>query len=362
MAAAGSIWAARLFGDDEIAALFGDDAMYARYLSYEVALASALGDSDLASPVAVKAAMDAMASFQPDFAAIDAALAKDGLPIPEWTRQLKAHVAALAGAEAKEAVHRGATSQDVIDTATFMACRDAAVLFDTRLSDLRTRLDALLAANGDNALMAITRMQPALAFTAGDRIRAWIRPLVGLQDDLRNLQSELAILQFAGPVGDLSAFGDSGPRLAEVLAAQLGLGWAGLNAHADRTAIVRFADVAARLTGALGKIGQDVALMALRGKADIALTGGGGSSAMPHKQNPVGAELLVTLARHNATLIAGIHQSMVHEQERSGAAWSLEWLILPRMAEAAGASLTTANALVGSIESIGERASPETKT
>lgn len=362
MAGAGTTWAARLFGDDEIAALFADAAMYSRYLSYEIALAAALGASGLASPAAAKAAMDAMASFQPDRAAIDAALSRDGLPIPEWTRQLKGHVATLAGAEAREAVHRGATSQDVIDTATFMACRDAVTLFDARLSDLGTRLDALLAANGDNALMAITRMQPALAFTAGDRIRAWIRPLAGLQDELRQLEGELAILQFAGPVGDLSAFGDSAPRLAEKFAAQLGLNWAGLNAHADRTAIVRFADVAARLTGALGKIGQDVALMALRGKADIALIGGGGSSAMPHKQNPVGAELLVTLARHNATLIAGIHQSVVHEQERSGAAWSLEWLILPRMAEAAGASLNMANALVGSMESVGERAAPETES
>lgn len=362
MDGAGSTWAARLFGDDEVAALFADAAMFDRYLRFEIALAAALGAGGLTAPSAAKAAMDAMASFQPDLAAIDAALPRDGLPIPEWTRQLKAHVAAVAGTEAREAVHRGATSQDVIDTATFMACRDSVGLFDIRLSALRTGLDAMLAANGDNTLMAITRMQPALVFTAGDRIRAWIRPLAGLQDDLRELHSELAILQLAGPVGDLSAFGDTGPRLATDLAAQLGLTWAGLNAHADRTAVVRFADVAARLTGALGKIGQDIALMALRGKADIALSGGGGSSAMPHKQNPVGAELLTTLARQNATLIAGIHQAMVHEQERSGAAWSLEWLILPRMAEATGAALTMANALVGSIESIGERNAPETKS
>lgn len=360
MAGAGNTWAARLLGDDEIAALFRDDAMYARYLNYEIALASALGADGLASAAAVKAAIEAMASFQPDLASIDASLAKDGLPIPEWTRQLKAHVATIAGAEARDTVHRGATSQDVIDTAIFMACRDAVTIFDARLSVLRTRLDALLAANEDNALMAITRMQPALAFAAGDRIRAWARPLAGLQDDLRHLHSELAILQFGGPVGDLAAFSGTGPRLATNLAAQLGLAWAGLNAHADRTAVVRLADLLSRLTGALGKIGQDVALMALRGKADIALSGGGGSSAMPHKQNPVGAELLVTLARHNATLVSGIHQSLVHEQERSGAAWSLEWLILPRMAEATGAALTTAIALAGSIESVGERETPET--
>ena len=109
------------------------------------------------------------------------------------------------------------------------------------------------------------------------------------------------------------------------------------------------------ITGGLGKIGQDVALMALRGEDDIRMSGGGGSSAMPHKQNPLSAERLVTLARFNATLISGLHQSLVHEQERSGAAWTLEWLLLPQMCQATGASLTASLGLFGSIERIGTR-------
>lgn len=353
MAAAGDNWAGRLLGDPEIAALFADAATFDRYLRYEIELAAALGDCGLAPADAVTAAIDAMSAFRPDVAAIDAALGKDGLPIPEWTRQLKAQVASHAGDAGRAVVHHGATSQDVIDTATFIACREALAILGARLSRLRAALDALRAACDGNALMAITRMQPALAFTAGDRIRAWERPLARLQADIAALGGELAILHYGGPIGTLGGLGDDGPRVAERLAARLSLTWAGRNAHADRTAIVRFAEVASRLTGALGKIGQDVALMALRGKDDIALSGGGGSSAMPHKQNPVGAELLVTLARHNATLVSGIHQALVHEQERSGAAWSLEWLLLPRMAETAGAALNIAIALAGSIEGVG---------
>lgn len=91
------------------------------------------------------------------------------------------------------------------------------------------------------------------------------------------------------------------------------------------------------ISGSLGKFGQDVALLAEMG-GEIQLTGGGGSSAMPHKQNPVGAETLVTLARFNAVQVAGLHQSLVHEQERSGAAWALEWLLLPQMVVATGAA------------------------
>ena len=94
--------------------------------------------------------------------------------------------------------------------------------------------------------------------------------------------------------------------------------------------------------------------MAAAGEA--ALAGGGRSSAMPHKQNPVDAEVLVTLARFNAVQIGGLHQALVHEQERSGAAWTLEWMILPAMAEASGTALTTAARLLGRLTRLGDAA------
>ena len=93
--------------------------------------------------------------------------------------------------------------------------------------------------------------------------------------------------------------------------------------------------------------------MALQGIDESVLEAGGGSSAMPHKSNPILAELLVTLARFNATQAAGLHHSLVHEQERSGAAWMLEWMILPSMSLATGRALTAATSLINSISDIG---------
>ena len=93
--------------------------------------------------------------------------------------------------------------------------------------------------------------------------------------------------------------------------------------------------------------------MAQNGIDEIALSATGTSSAMPHKQNPVLAETLVTLARFNATQLAGMHHALVHEQERSGAAWTLEWMLLPQICIAAGASLRIALELAGSITAMG---------
>lgn len=87
--------------------------------------------------------------------------------------------------------------------------------------------------------------------------------------------------------------------------------------------------------------------------AAVRVAGGGGSSAMPHKSNPVAAEALVALARLNAGLSGTLAQAMVHENERSGAAWTLEWLVLPQMAVTTAASLRHARALVAALDFAG---------
>jgi len=196
-------------------------------------------------------------------------------------------------------------------------------------------------------------MQEALPFAASNRLAAWQQPLEELRARLTKLKEQTRILQFGGAVGDLRALGDNAAIIAETLARDLDLRWPGHSWHVSRGPMVAWANYLSELSGALGKIGQDVALMALRGDGDIQLSGGGSSSAMPHKQNPVTAERLVTMARFNATLVSGMHQAQLHEMERSGAAWMLEWMILPQMCETAGASLKAASALVGSIDRMG---------
>jgi 3-carboxy-cis,cis-muconate cycloisomerase len=199
-------------------------------------------------------------------------------------------------------------------------------------------------------------MQAAAEITVADRIVPWRAPWADHRARLDDLTPRLLRLQFGGAAGNRAALGAQGPAVAAELAQALGLSDPPHAWHAMRDGLGEFAGWLSLVTGTLGKIGQDIALMAQQGLDEVSLSGGGTSSAMADKRNPVRAELLVTLARFNAAMLGGFHQALVHEQERSGAAWTLEWMILPQMLQATGRALTAGAELIGSIERIGARA------
>lgn len=350
MDAGGHGWTSGLFRDREIAEHFADTATFASFARFEQALIRGLAKAGLVDAGDAAHLIDQISAFEPDHAAIEMATVRDGVPVPEYVRQLRSRVSGPGS----DLLHFGATSQDLVDTAAIEALGQTGAVLALRLDDLLALLAGVTAANGANPLRAITRMQPALGFQASDRLTAWAQPLDDLRTRLKDLTGRTRILQFGGAVGNLQALGNNAAIIAQTIAGELGLNWPGHSWHSSRAPMVAHANWMSELTGALGKIGQDIALMALRGDHDIRLSGGGSSSAMPHKQNPVTAERLVTLARFNATLLSAMHQSQIHEMERSGAAWMLEWMILPQMCETAGASLIAASALVRSIECMGE--------
>ncbi len=341
---------AGLLGDDMIAAAFTAEAEIEAMLRFEAALAQAEATAGLVPAATGDAVSEACATFEPDLDALRAATARDGVCVPELVRQLREAVGDPLGLH----VHTGATSQDVIDTALVLRLKTVLADMEGRLSELTKALDRLEQRFGSRHLMGQTRMQRALPIRCADRIAAWRRPLSGLADDLQRLRQRVLRLQLGGAVGTMDRLGDQADRVGKDMAESLGLGWHGCW-HTDRSALAELAGWLSRVSGAIGKIGQDIALMAQNDRSAIRLTGGGGSSAMPHKQNPVAAEVLVTLARFNATMLGGMHTALVHENERSGSAWTLEWMLLPQMAVATGASLRSATQLLAGIDDMGEQ-------
>lgn len=341
---------APLFADSAVASLFDTDATLGAIHRYEVALTRALGDTGAAPAEAVQAALAALDGFRPDMAMLTEAVRSDGMAVPGYMRQLKA----AAGPNAKPALHINATSQDVLDTGLALALRALSDLLAPRLVAVIAALDALEAEHGAAPLMGRTWMQAALPVTVGHRVSAWRQPLRRHLERLSPLRCEVELLSYAGPVGLRG--GAKGDEIAAHMASALGLGVAERGSHSARDWVVAYGNWLVLVSGALGKIGQDVALMVQQGVDEISLSGGGASSAMPHKQNPVLAGILVALARFTATQQAGLAQALVHEQERSGSAWALEWMILPLMAEATGTALTHAVDLLGRITRIGDPA------
>ncbi|MGO4198684.1 3-carboxy-cis,cis-muconate cycloisomerase [Rhizobium sp. YAF28] len=333
-----------LLGDSEIASYFSAAADIRAMLSFEAALARAEATHGVIPAEAARAVGQTCAGFTPDTESLKAATARDGVVIPDLVRQLRE----AAGEEVAKHVHFGATSQDVIDTSLMLRLKSVSFLFGARLHSVVTGLAALERQLGDNRLMGHTRMQAAIPITAADRIAAWRLPLETYRD---RLTEQTFPVQFGGAAGTLEKLGPEASAVRASLALELGLTdepqW-----QSRRSRLADLANLYSLISGSLGKFGQDVALLAEAG-GEIELAGGGTSSAMAHKQNPVAAETLVALARFNATQLSAIHHSLVHEQERSGAAWTLEWLVLPQMVMATAASLRLATELVGNIKRLG---------
>ena len=330
-----------LAGDPEIEAAFTDAAEIAAMLRFETALAEAEAAAGLIPAAAAARIAAACADFAPDWPALRAGLARDGVAVPELVRQLRAAV----GEPHAGSLHRGATSQDVIDTGLVLRLGPVLDVLDARLDALDAALAALSAREGVAPLMAQTRMQRALPFTAADKLETWRGPISRHRARLAALRPRLLRLQLGGPVGTRAELGAAAEAVAAHMAGRLGLAdapaW-----HAQRDGVAEFGAWLALVAGGLGKIGQDVALMAQNEVGAVRLAGGGTSSAMAHKSNPVPAELLVALARHAAGLSGTLQTALVHENERSGAAWTLEWLVLPPLVVTAGAALRTALSLV----------------
>ena len=327
-------WLSALAGDTETAALLSDAAQLSAMLAVEVALAEASADAGLISEAAAAAIKQAIAGFVPDQGRLAAGMLADGVVVPALLRQLRDQVAPAH----REALHRGATSQDVTDTALMLSLAKVFDLYEARLTRLLAELDALTGTAGERELMAHTRMQVALPTRWRAKIDSWSEPLRRHRQALTAMRGTLLVVQLGGPVGDRESFAGHGTVIAAGMARRLDLGMA-TPWQATRDPIVGLGNLLALISGSLGKLGADVALLAQTEVAALRLEGAGGSSAMAHKANPVAAEVLVALARYNAGLSGVLAQAMVHEYERSGAAWTLEWLTLPPMLVTTGASL-----------------------
>jgi 3-carboxy-cis,cis-muconate cycloisomerase len=171
----------------------------------------------------------------------------------------------------------------------------------------------------------------------------WGRPLLASRARLAALELPVSL---GGAAGTLAAMGPEGPQVRARLAARLGLADPGASWHGDRRPVGALVAALTELLGSLGKMGEDVLLLAQSGIGELRLAGAGGSSTMPQKANPVGPSALVALARTGIGMAGMVHGAALHRQGRDGAAWMTERLALPQVLAVTGGALARAGEMV----------------
>src|SRR5512133_1811638 len=253
----------------------GDQAWLAAMLDSEAALARALERAGLAPAGAGAAVTQAANAGTIDAADLGRRAALTGNPVPALVRALTRSVPAAAAA----AVHRGATSQDIIDTAAMLLARRALAAVVADVSAAADAAAGLAAAHRDTVMIGRTLLQQAVPVTFGLVAAGWLTGLDEARANLDRVRAGRLAVQVGGAVGTLSSLGADGPRVAALLAEELGLPLPVLPWHTDRLRIVEVAASCACAAAALGKIARDVTLLAQSEVAEVRegdVGGGGG--------------------------------------------------------------------------------------
>ena len=320
-------------------ACFAGPALLKHMLAFEVALAAAQAELSMI-PAASAAAIARAAEVEHfDLAALIAATRDSATPAIPVVSALCALVA-KEDATAAGQVHLGATSQDVVDTALMLAAREALAALDTQARGVATLLSALIAAHRHSLMPARTLTQQAGVTTFGLKAAGWLQGVTRAMQTLRAAATQLP-LQFAGATGTLASYGDEGEALKLALARRLELRpvppW-----HTERGAVRELAAALAGLAAAGGKIANDLLLLAQTEVGEVseaAAPGRGGSSALPHKRNPVASVGALAAARRAPPALASVFGAFDHAHERAAGAWHVEMPALVALFGAAGGVL-----------------------
>jgi 3-carboxy-cis,cis-muconate cycloisomerase len=257
----------------------------------------------------------------------------------------------LFNAEAAPFVHFGSTSQDVIDSAMALVTREAIALIETDLAKAADALLGLATKHAETPMLARTLMQPASVTSFGFKCAGWAAPLVRSRVRLRDTARHALQLQLGGAVGTLAQMKGQGAAVRKRMARELGLGDPGATWHTQRDEWVALGCELGLITGSLGKIAVDIALLGQYEVGEVtepSEPGRGGSSAMPHKRNPVASMVAIAAAHRAPQRVAALLGAMPQQHERALGAWQAELAEWPQLLMSAHGSVRAmAGALPG---------------
>ncbi len=328
------------FGTPAMRAVFSDEAFVAAIIKVEIALARVQGNLGLIPTEAALAIERGGAIVNIDYAKLKAETDNVGYPIIGVVHQM-----APACGDAGRYLHWGATTQDIMDTATVLQIRDGFGIVKADLDALDATLTAMSRRHRDTVMAGRTHLQHALPITFGHKTAVWLSMIRRHRQRLAQLTPRVLVGQFAGAAGTLASLGDRGLAVHDALMTDLSLGQPTMPWHSARDSLAEAVAFLGLVTASLAKIATDIMLMMQTEIAEAFepfVTGRGGSSTMPQKRNPISCELIIALAkavRQNAGLML---DAMLADHERATGPWHLEWIAVPESFIASAGALAQA--------------------
>ena len=295
-----------LFVPDELRAALDDEAWLKAMLAAERALARAQS-LDVGDDVFVVEGLSAEEIVREGRRA--------GNPVEPLVRRLR---------ERSKDVHRGATSQDILDTAAALVSRDATALIARELDAVASTCAELAEAHRATVMAGRTLLQQAVPTTFGLKTASW---LVGILHARSRLAGMRLPAQLGGAAGTLAALGENGLDVLSAYAKELDLPEPVLPWHTRRLPVAELGGALAVAAGFCAKIALDVTLLAQTEVGEVRLPEGGVSTTMPQKRNPVGP-VLTRACAEQVRASAGVLLNLEHEHERAAGAWHAEWKAL----------------------------------
>jgi 3-carboxy-cis,cis-muconate cycloisomerase len=312
-----------VFARGPVAAEVSDRGWLQAMLDVEAGLARALARAGLVPPAAAEAVTAAARAEQFSSAEIGRAAEAAGNPVP-------ALVAALGKAvpeHARQAVHFGATSQDIVDSALMLITKRSLPYLEADLAAAASSAARLAEQHAASVMLGRTLLQHATPVTFGLKAAGWLYALDQARLSLRTFARTQLLAQFGGATGTLAALGTRGAEVAGFLAQELGLIEPRLPWHTARIPVLQLSASLGLTSGTIAKIARDITLLAQSELEEVAESGGagrGGSSTMPHKHNPIGSIAAVSCTRRVPGLVATLLSAAEQEHERGAGSWHVE--------------------------------------
>jgi 3-carboxy-cis,cis-muconate cycloisomerase len=317
-----------LFGTPAMRSVFSDEALVARYVEVETALARAEASVGIVPAAAAEGIGSLSTAEAIDIAKLKAETDVVGYPIVGLVHQM-----ARQCGEAGRYVHWGATTQDIMDTATVLQVRDALRIVEADLEGVEAALVKLTRTHRDTVMAGRTHLQHALPVTFGYKTAVWLTMIRRHRERLGQLRPRVLVAQFSGAAGTLASLGDKGLAVQAALAAELDLAQPEITWHSARDGLAEAVMLLGLVTGSLSKIAVDIMLMMQTevGEAfEPFVPGRGSSSTMPQKRNPISCEMIVALAKSVRASVGLMLDGMAADHERATGPWHMEWIALPQ--------------------------------